>query len=160
MKQFEILVEIQSEYEVWNVKEAARAVCSVLSGVGNLDYLHLKLDGRGFDAKRFPRVLESFALLRNVRKVVLDGVPPVYGQYLRGKMTGCSPLDHLPKMYEALEFYAGPFDCCEDLLQEACAAMEDDDVHRFKHAREEIITVVTEHMTNAIDHLFDHDASS
>jgi len=156
MKKFEILVEIQAEYEVWNVKAAARVVCSVLSRIGNLDSLHLKLDGLGFDAQRFPRILESFALLRNVRRVILDGVPPVYGKYLRGKMTGCS---NLPKMYEALEFYAGPFDCCEDVLQEACAAMEDDDVHRFKHAREEIITMVTEHMTNARDHLFDHDAS-
>src|SRR6266403_1060832 len=34
MKQFEILVEIQAEYEVWNVKAAARVVCNVLSRIG------------------------------------------------------------------------------------------------------------------------------
>ena len=71
-------------------------------------------------------------------------------------MTGNSSL-HLSKMYDALEFYAGPFDCCEDSLQEACDAMEEDDVDRFKRARAEIITMVTERMSNATNHLFDHD---
>ena len=161
MRRFKILVELQADYEFWNVKAAVRAVCNVLSEIPHLDYLHITLDGRGqFDAESFPRALESFTLLRNVHSVVLDGVPPVYAQYMKSKMTGCSPLDHLPKMYEALEFYAGPFDCCEEGLQDACEAMEEDDIDRFKCAREEIITIVTDRMTNARDHLFDHDASS
>ena len=84
-------------------------MCKVLSEFPKLDYLHISLDGRGcFDAQSVAHVLESFILLRNVRCVILDGVPPVYAQYLERKMTGSSPLDHLPKMYEALEFYAGP----------------------------------------------------
>jgi hypothetical protein len=160
MKRFEISVEIKSEDEVLNVKAIVRDVCNVLSSISNLDYLHLKLDGRGFDAQLFPRVLESFTLLRNVNRVILENVPPVYAQYLRDRITGYSPLHHLPRMYEALEFYAGHFDCCEDLLQEAYAAMEDDDSDRFSLAREGIITMVNEYMTNAHDHLFDHDASS
>jgi hypothetical protein len=161
MRQFEILVEVQCEDEVWGVKSAVRAVSKVLSEFPKLDYLHISLDGCGcFDAQSVSHVLESFTLLRNVRRVVLDGVPPVYAQYLERKMTGSSPLDHLPKMYEALELYAGPFDCCEDSLQEACDAMEEDDVDRFKRVREEIITMVTERMSNARNHLFDHDASS
>ena len=43
-------------------------------------------------------------------------------------MTGDDVLVHLPKMYEALQGYAGPFDCCEEILQEACDAMEEDNV--------------------------------
>jgi hypothetical protein len=94
----------------------ARVVCNVLSRIGNLDSLHLKLDRLGFDAQRFPRVLESFALLRNIRRVILDRVLPIYRKYLRGKMTRCSPLNYLPKIYEVLEFYIGPFDYYEDIL--------------------------------------------
>ncbi|KAE8447102.1 hypothetical protein EG329_011086 [Mollisiaceae sp. DMI_Dod_QoI] len=63
-------------------------------------------------------------------------------------------------MLEPEDEDASPFDFCEDLLQDARAAMEDDDVYRFKHLREEIITVITQHMTNARDHLFDRDAGS
>ena len=73
-------------------------------------------------------------------------------------MIGHSPLVHLPKTFEALQAYAGHLDCCENLLQEACAAMGTDNVLRFKHAREKIIIVVTEYMTNAKDSFFSHDA--
>jgi hypothetical protein len=47
-------------------------------------------------------------------------------------MQGNSPLDHLPRMYDALQHYAGHFDCVEDELQEACEAIEGDDVEGFK----------------------------
>ena len=104
-------------------------MCCVLSETYKLDYLRITLDGRGyFNAQSFDRVLESFTLLRNVREVVLDEVPPVYAKYLESKMTGDDVLVHLPKMYEALQGYAGPFDCCEEILQEACDAMEEDNV--------------------------------
>jgi hypothetical protein len=160
MKRFDISVWLQTEEDFWDTKAAVRAVCNVLSRIPQLDYLHITLDGRGFDAQSFPRVLESFTLLRNIESVLVDGVPPVYTQYLQSKLTGCSPLDHLPKMYEALEFYAGPFDCCEEALQDACGAVEEDNVDRFQRVREEIITIVTKRMANAKDNLFSHDASS
>jgi hypothetical protein len=160
MRRFNISVELQDESDFWNVKASVRDVCNVLSDVCVLDYLHITLDGRDvFEAQSLSRVLESFTLLRNVRSVELEGIPPVYSQYLTSKMTGCSPLCHLPKMYDALEFYAGPFNCCEKGLQEACNAMEDDDVDRFKDAREELITLVTKRMADARDHLFDHDGN-
>ncbi|KAH0564832.1 hypothetical protein GP486_001780 [Trichoglossum hirsutum] len=161
MRRFKIIVELRDEDEILSVKSAVRAVCKVLSEFPKLDYIRISLDGFGrFDAQSYSHVLESFTLLRNVRRVILDKVPPVYARYLERKMTGSSPLDHLPKMYEALEFYAGHFDWCENSLQEACDAMENDDVDRFKHIRAEIITMVTEFMTNARGHLFDHDACS
>jgi hypothetical protein len=132
------------------VKSALLAVCCILSEIPKLDYMHIKLDGRGhFSAKSFPQVLESFTLLRNVRNVVLDGVKPVYAKYLGSKITGCSPLDHLPKMYDALRYYAGHF---------PCAAMENNNVDQFKRERQKIITQVTEYMEDAKSPLFDHNA--
>jgi|SRR5579862_3948869 len=161
IRRFEILVEVQNAYEARNVKSAVRAVCRLLSEFPKLDYLHISLYSCGtFSAQSVSHVLESFTLLRNVRRVTLDGVPPVYSQYLKRKMTGSSPLDHLPKMYEALELYAGHFDLCEKSLQQACDAMEIDDIDGFKRARTRIITDVTEFMSNAKSHLFDHDACS
>jgi hypothetical protein len=126
-----------------------------------LDYVHIKLTKDlqyGGDAQEFCQVLQNFTLLRHVRKVILDGVPPVYAEYLTRKMTGSAPLDHLPTMYDALDFYAGPFEFCSDLLQEACHAMEESDVDRFKLVRAKVVEVVSQHMANAIDHLYDHDA--
>lgn len=86
------------------------------------------------------------------------GLLPVYELYLREKMIGHSLLVHLSKTSEALQAYAGHLDCCENLPQEACTVMKTDNVLRFKHAKEKIIIVVTEYMTNAKDSLFDHDA--
>ena len=152
-----MLVEMQSEEEVSIVKSTVRKVRKVLSKIPTLDYLHISLEGRGwFDAQPLYRVLGNFALLRNVQSVVLDGVLPAYAQFLECKMAGISPLN-LSRMYDALEFYASPFDFCEDNLQKACDAAEEDDIERFQHVRAEIITVVTERMSNARSHLFDHD---
>ena len=150
------------------IKAAVRGVTEVLRGLDRLDYLHLKLLVSKYrrpppfpwSSRQFFRDLEGFAALRNVGTVVLDGVQPEYGQYLTKTMTGCSPLDYLPKMYEALKLYAGPFDCCALILREACDAMEMDDVERFKHVRERLITMVTNHPIEAEAHLFDHDAST
>jgi hypothetical protein len=108
-------------------------VCCVLSETPKLDYLHIKLDGRGhFNVQSFDRVLESFTLLQKVREVVLDEVP---------------------KMYEALQEYAGPFDCCQELLQEACDAMEEDDVKLFTRVIAKTFPVVKKYMKDAEDHL-------
>ena len=164
MRRFNIVVEIQSkgdEDEVFSVRHALTKVSNVLSKLPHLDYLHIELcahEQYGGDAQKFCQVLQIFTLLQHVRKVVFDGVPPVYAEYLRRKMTGSAPLDHLPNMYDALSFYAGPFEFCGNLLQEACHAMEESDVDRFKRVRAKIINLVSQHMANDIDHLYDHDA--
>jgi hypothetical protein len=52
MRRFEILVEVQSEDEVWNVKSAVRAVRKVLS-----DYLHISLNACvGAAIRGFPHI--------------------------------------------------------------------------------------------------------
>ncbi|KAI1410566.1 hypothetical protein F5Y13DRAFT_167419 [Hypoxylon sp. FL1857] len=160
-KRFYIVVEIQIEDDVSTVRRALTKVSKTLSDFPPLHYVHISLrqysDGSG-DAQEYCAALENFTLLQNVRHVEFDGVPPVYAKYLTDKMTGSAPLDHLPRMYDALVTYAGHFDDCEDLIQEACNAMEETNVDRFKDARNEAIARVNRYMTDAFDHLFDHDA--
>jgi hypothetical protein len=70
---------MKSKDDVWNVKSAVRVVRKVLSEIPRLDYLHRSLYGhRRFDAQSFPHFLKIFSLLRNVRRVVLGGVPLAY----------------------------------------------------------------------------------
>ncbi len=97
-------------------------------------------------------------MLRNVRVVDFHGVRPRYRRYLKDTMVGRTPVDHLPKIFDALEHFAGPFDCCEEDLQQAVDSMEEDDAERFKHIRAKIIKRVHVRMENALSHLFDHDA--
>lgn len=73
-------------------------------------------------------------------------------------MEGSAPLDYLPKMYQALQSFAGPFDHCEKDLQKACQAMENCDSEKFKLVREKLIDSVNAHMEFVRAHLFDHDA--
>lgn len=49
-------------------------------------------------------------------------------------------------LYEALQGYAGPFDCCEKILQE-------DNVYRFIRATAKTIPLVKKQMKDAEDHL-------
>jgi len=157
------------------VKKTVRGVCKILSETPELQSLNVSLVdfmGTGSDdfadvgsdpsmeIKSYSHVLQPFALLRNVRVVDLHGVRPRYGRYLKDIMAGCTPVDHLPKMFDALEHFAGPFDCCEEDLQRAVDAMEEDDAETFKHIRAEIIKRVHVRMENALGHLFDHDAKN
>jgi hypothetical protein len=103
--------------------------------------------------------LQPFTLLRNVSRVEICGVVrPHYKQYLIDTMQGNSPLDHLPRMYDGLQHYAGHSDCVEDELQEACEAIEGDDVEGFKLIRAEVVKKLTAFMADARERLFDHDA--
>ena len=95
---------------------------------------------------KYAIVLQPFTLLRNVGRVDIQGVvKPRYKQYLKDVMQGDSPLDHLPKMYDALQHYAGQLDCCEN-------------VEDFKRIRATVIEKVTARMANAQERFFDHDA--
>lgn len=47
LRRLELNVELQDECEVRGVKAAVRVVCCVLSETYKLDYLRIKLDGRG-----------------------------------------------------------------------------------------------------------------
>jgi hypothetical protein len=154
MKRWEVKVVLEREQNVPPVKAGVRKICQILSDLPELESLFIRVEGLGH---QFPRILQSFTLLRNVGKVEFEGVPCVYSQYLGCKMMGREPVDHLPKMYDVLQNYAGPFAECEGSLKEACDAMENDDVDFFKRARADIVKTVVERMRKAEECLFDHD---
>jgi hypothetical protein len=121
--------------------------------------------------------LQPFTYLRNVGRVDVCGVAkPRDKEYLIDVMQGDSPLDHLPKMYDALDYYGRPFFCCARDLREARNAVDDGDVELFKRVREKVIKEVTAcmaigdvrtymtigeataRMVDAKERLFDYDA--
>lgn len=158
VRRLRITVEIHGEDNLWAVRSAIRKVCRVLSDIPQLDYVHLSLEGGGgTEAPEHCHVLKNFGLLRRVGKVTTAGVPRVYAEYLRRRMTGCAPLDNLPKMYEALELYAGPFDFSAALLQKAIEAVELGNVQQFKDLRARIVEQVDGHMKESVGRLYDHD---
>jgi hypothetical protein len=70
-------------------------------------------------------------------------IKPWYKQYLTDIMQSDSPLGHLPKMYDALQYYAGHLGCWQGDPKEAFKAMENDNVENFKHIRQTIIEKAT-----------------
>lgn len=168
IQHYDIWVEIQDEEDRWSVKPAVRKVANILSGIPRIKHLRITLGGHekycnlealGEEVYACSRVLQSFTLLRGVQRVDLSGgVRPRYAKYLKNVMEGKSLLDHLPKMHDALEHLAGPFDKFQDGLQMACNAMEDDDVQEFKRVRSDIIRQFVERTQYALNHLTDNDA--
>ena len=73
-------------------------------------------------------------------------------------MEGNEPVDHLPRMYHALQRYAGSFDRCEDQMQEDCDAMEDCNGKKFEEIRERVVMSMEEHMVETKSVLFEHGA--
>ena len=156
IKRYEIIVEIQSEDEFSIVRSSVRKACEVLCN--SLELQELKISFQFDDVESCTRVLEPFSLLRNVRSVTFtSGVPPVYARYLKSVMEGSAPLDHLPRMYRALQEFAGPFEHCDADLQIACEAMEESAVEDFKRIRKQIVDRVEAHMDDVRGRLYDHD---
>jgi hypothetical protein len=170
MRKFRILVRLDPGEEPTTVRSAVRKVAKALSSIPLLTCVDIEL--RYFDMDDVPttlelgdplefcHVLQGFSSLRNVRKVLLNGVPPVYAKYLTRKMTGSAPLDYLPSLYDALEEYGGRYSFCQDSLSEACDAMEAADISRFKAARAEIVKLVSQYMAKCIDTLYSQDGTN
>lgn len=160
-----IYVEMQPWEDCHIMESAIGKVAKVLSGVPRLK--HLRIEFGPYDKYYGPpveelyeysHVLEPFTLLRNVHRVDVIGVRPRYGQYLKDIMEGHSPVNHLPKMYDAREHLEGSFNEYEIDHQRACDAMADDDVNDFKRIRAELVQRVPRRTENALNQLFDHDA--
>ncbi|KAM5346319.1 hypothetical protein ACJ41O_009324 [Fusarium nematophilum] len=96
-------------------------------------------------------------MLRRVGRGTTTGVPRIFAQYLERRMTGSAPLDHLPKMYEALELYAGPFDFTGPLLQEAIDAVEFGEAQELKALMVQILEQVDDYMRGLASRLYEHD---
>ncbi|KAI1777501.1 hypothetical protein F4818DRAFT_457330 [Hypoxylon cercidicola] len=125
----------------------------------NQQYLRIHFDHSPKCAP-FHRILARFGSLRRVRDVVVDGVPPACAKYLTDKMTGSSPPDPLPKMYDALANYVGCFQFNVDHLDEVFRTIDEADVDRFKEMRARIVESINRDMNTALECLYEHDASS
>lgn len=158
LRRFYISIEVLYEGEDENEDEnrflefrlVIRKVCKVLSDIPRLDYLNIQLEVTSRKNDGLPLgsvVLKHFGrMLRRVRKVDFTGASPVYADFLARRMTSSEPSNPLPKMYEALEPYAKPFDFCKDRLRWANEAVENDDIKDFNVLRNEILEGITNHM--------------
>ena len=141
MERFHIEVNLPAEYQDWNIQRTIGDVCAALSRLGKLKYLRITLKGtKTFYSQQLPQAFAKFARLQNVDCVVTEGVPPVYENYLKSKMTRNCPLTGLPQWYEELLDLANSDDTniYARNIEQAGEAMEKDDIERFKEARKNI----------------------
>lgn len=161
IRRFNITVRDDCDAVPHVLTDAIKSVCNVLSDIPCLEHLQIDLKSSMFDkttGKNLcgnPRFLRNFTSLRAKDAIIL-GVPPIYARYLVSEITRTPHQDALPKMYEALETYAGPYDSCSEDLQQAFRAMEEEDVDRFKYVRAKLIKNVEKLIIKASSHLFDH----
>lgn len=168
IQHYEIYVEIQEDKDRSTVKSIVRKVAEVLAEIPRIKHLRIILGGYE-PYKYFFRhreevytcsdVLQPFVLLREVNRVDLrGGVRPQYAEYLQNMMEGKSLLDHLPKMYDALERLASPFEEFQQGLLMIRVALEDYDVPEFKRIHSDLSRQVIDRIQHAFNHLTDHDA--
>lgn len=163
-----IKLKVQNERDRWVVQGAAQRAANVLSRMPRIKHLHINIGGHplynnleGLDQEyyAYSRVLEPFTLLRGVGRVDFSGgVPPEYAEHLKNTMEGRSPLDHLPKMYDALERLVQPFEGYHIDLHTPWDATERGDLETFKDCRSRLRSSIVERTQNALNHLMDHDA--
>lgn len=161
MKRVEVVVN--DSFFRLGLAEAIRSAGRVLSQLRELRHVSVKFCANEDIYTHLPKpdtgcsdLLQGLSMIRNVRNADVDGVPPEYAQYLIEKMTTSSPI---PRMYFALEFYAGSIECSLDALQKAYDAAIWDDFDGFFAARQKVIEAVTGHMTDATDLLLHYDPS-
>lgn len=104
-ERFLVKVEIQCHEQFPIVFSSVKHTVDVLLENPRLRQLEIILeDDHCGVQKPVLRVLEPFARLRNVEKVIFKNVPPVYARYLRTKMTeGPSKLKSLLKKYHVTD---------------------------------------------------------
>lgn len=119
----------------------------------------MSLEGGGeTEAPEHRHLRKNFDLLRRLDNVAIAGVSRVHAEYPRHRMTGCAPLDNLPKAYEVLELYAGPFNFSVALLQKAIDAVEAGHVQEFKDSRAQNVEQVDGYMKESASRLYEHDS--
>lgn len=170
MKRFDIDILMDDEREYDYIKSTVSKLCDFLSELGSLQYVCVRFEVimYGFWTRVSPSsVLESFTLLRaNEVLLSVHGNPEVYEEYLSSVMTGSAPSDPFVRMYHALVAYVGlNGKLCESDLRKAYEAMVENDIEKFRHARECIIPIlesiegVEGHIANSKVALFEHDAA-
>lgn len=168
IQHYDIYVEVLVFKDTLSIKPAVREVAAVLSDVPRIK--HLRITIAAYEGDRdleildeeihwSSQVLQLFTLLRGVHRVDFFGaIQPEYAEKFKRIMEGNSPLDHLPKMYDALEKLAGPFEEYHYDLHRALERVDNYKVTQFKILRDKLTQYVVERTQYALNHLTDHDA--
>ncbi|OIW23288.1 hypothetical protein CONLIGDRAFT_693897 [Coniochaeta ligniaria NRRL 30616] len=161
MRHFRIVVEFTLHYKVKPIRKAVQSLVTALQKVPVIDYLHIEcklfasdheaMDWRDPNWKENPnyspdnkgeeevrRALKTWlGRLRNVKTVVVDGLPDEEAEIIRDRCRSSEPLEQTPlaDMYETLETHVEAIMLCEKELAKALSACETDDMELFKKHR-------------------------
>ncbi|KAI1840604.1 hypothetical protein JX266_013208 [Neoarthrinium moseri] len=141
-RKFRIDVQMKRSYEAKYARSSIVKIFNMLRHVPEMDQLHVSLDDSG---RQLEHTLKNLGLLRGVRQVTCEGVPPEYVAYLTRKMTSSAPVIDLSLMYEALEMYTEYYpynDGISDILHETKYAMETGDTEGFIYWREKLVATM------------------
>ena len=165
MKNLRILIKLPKNKETLLIDYSTRLVCKLLQERQHLRLLKIRWDDQYLLSRKasiapVQYFLEPFSSLRNLQSVTLENVPETYAKYLERCMTRSQSQGQLPKMLEALQSYVRPFERIDRLMQEACAAKEDQDLERFKEVRAQVINLVDPLISATRKNPFLHDVDS
>ena len=138
----------------WDVTD----VCRVLANLVQINYLRISCemccccqeptdqpDWKPGDLRL--NILQTyFGELRNIRSVVIEGIPTECAEKMKQLMTGDQPSDRLRIMYETLEEFAHDLPDFEPDLSKAREAMERGDVREFRRRRSHMATTTRRYM--------------
>lgn len=138
----------------------AKTLCnSVLRSMTALQHISIRVICETTHIKS--TALGPFGLLRNMRSVVIQGVPPRFAKRLRGLMLGNTPSEDVEAMYDVLDdYYVKDQNANRFYVKEAFMAMMDWDIPKFKKKRAKILADGQSRLDFALLNIFEHDAKS
>lgn len=157
-QRFEIVIDT-ANVELKDVTLNVENLCSILSDMSPLQHISLHLLEHPCRKNNHP-TLGPFGILRNVRSVVICGVPLPFAERLKKLMLGNTPQENVKEMYRLLESYVkGPKGNISD-LQKASKALQEWDLQMFKTIRSKILLDGQRCMEDALLHIGDYDQDS
>ncbi|KAK3384707.1 hypothetical protein B0T24DRAFT_674445 [Lasiosphaeria ovina] len=180
LRRFEIEVRYTEDHKLSFLRDSARKVVAELQKVSRIEYLKLdcKLDceneygeinwydrcwdnyvAEGIEPECSRMLRTWLGRLRNVKEVVIKGMPKEDSVILKERWQSDEPLEKTPPLidvYKALEEDAQGYRFCDDNLLCALLAMERDDVEAFEACKGAIVESVRQGWEELRDALFHH----
>lgn len=153
-QRIEVVIEA-AILDLEDVRSEIKALCSKLCKMPRLEHvsLHLSEDS----PKSIHPGLGPLGILRNMRSVLIRGVPQPLAERLQGLMLGATSQENVEGMLHLLEnFVKGPKESLSD-LEQASLALQEWDFQKFQETRSKILLERQRYMEDAILHIRDHD---
>ncbi|MCJ1428301.1 hypothetical protein MMC29_006210 [Sticta canariensis] len=146
--------------EPWAIRLHAEILCtSILRKMPALRHVCIRVANDTSDTKN--TALGPFGMLRNMRSVVIHGVPLPLAERLRSLMLGNTPPgENVESMYDVLDAFVTGMNGNRLHLLKAYLAMLDWDVEKFKEFRSKILSESLDQMGLLLLHVYDHDVKS